>query len=207
MTLYRRACTQILTVVVDVPQVTSENAGRDPETWLPAHLRPYCKVIVTTLIEESPVIPSLYKLIFGQLGFENLFLDMTRLPYAEGRAMAARHLQLAGRTVTEAQMGALMEGFAGCPTPLYMKLAARIAARWTSYTGAKETVLPPTMRGIFAVYMQALEKTHGRTLVAHALGCVMGVRLACMHACRRVSLPHPLFIMPACHLGWASPSP
>lgn len=70
--------------------------------------------------------------------------------------------------LTPTQRQQVLDAFAQCPLPLYLRLAYNESRRWTSYSPAVDTSLPPTLPGLIGVFMNRLIRVHGQRLVEHA---------------------------------------
>ena len=125
--------------------------------------------------------------------FPTAFLQLPELVAKDGEAMLARWLAVergrdgipaepmsstAGvkRVLQPGQKAVLLQGFAQCPIPLYLKLAFEEAWRWRSH----DVVAPltPDIRGLLNDLFRRLEhpKFHGPLLPGRALGYLKAAR-------------------------------
>lgn len=78
------------------------------------------------------------------------------------------------RTLTAEQRRTVLDGFAACALPLWLKLAFEIASGWSSTTEPQS--LPGTLDGIIGHTFDVLARRHPHALLKHALGYLAASR-------------------------------
>ena len=129
-----------------------------PKTDLPAHV----KIIVSTL----PVC--ILDTLKSHLPSENL-IEVTKVTPADGEQILDELLSVQGRKVTDVQKKVILERFERCPLPLYLHLAAAVAARWSSYEEVEHCQIAEDIPGLIAALFQRIESKYGSLFVSHAL--------------------------------------
>ncbi|XP_041349573.1 uncharacterized protein LOC121368881 [Gigantopelta aegis] len=74
------------------------------------------------------------------------------------------------RTLTDIQMKIMKTALDACCLPLFLRLTFDEVYKWTSYMPVRESVLQHTIEEAIGAFFSHIEQTHGRKLVAHALG-------------------------------------
>ena len=136
----------------------ANNAGN--LTWLPRELPAGVRLVVTTRPGEPLVAlrRSLPEESVVELG------DMTA---EEGAEMLDALLENAARTLVPEQRRIVLAGFAGCPKPLYLKLAFEEARLWSS--SSEPSALGADERSIIEALYDRLAREHGELLVGRTL--------------------------------------
>lgn len=143
-------------------QLYDAEHGRDP-VWLPAELPEHVSLIVSTLPGEY------LSALERELPASNR-IEIKPMPLNEGKELLARWLESAGRTLQEHQRNEILDAFAGCRLPLYLKLVFEEARRWKSYT--EENPLSPDILGTVRDFFKRLSMdiSHGEMVVSRSLG-------------------------------------
>ncbi|XP_046570723.1 NACHT and WD repeat domain-containing protein 2-like [Haliotis rubra] len=156
-----------LVVLLDsLDQLDNSDNGRQL-TWLPTHLPPHVKLVVSTLPESQHECLQRLQAMVTSRGH---FIQVPKLPDGEATGILDKWLETAGRKLTKGQRGVINAAFRQCPLPLFLKLAFDEARRWRSFTPVDETVLETTVRGCIKTLFLKLERAHGRMFVSRALG-------------------------------------
>ncbi len=105
----------------------------------------------------------------GQLASSHL-VEIGGLDRSKGEAALTQYLTRSNRRLTDGQRRAVLDGFARHGLPLWLKLAADTAIRWSSWDTPGQ--LPVDVFGLIRVSLSHLseESSHGLELVATALG-------------------------------------
>jgi NACHT domain- and WD repeat-containing protein len=141
---------------------------RDPAStlsWLPAALPPCCRIIISTIEVPQP------------LRNANI-LQLDPLSVAEADEALSAWLGDAHRTLQPDQRGKLLDYFARCGLPLYLKLAFEEARNWRSFEEADACVLNEGVAGLIDVLFNRLSSNanHGQVFVSRSLGYLATAR-------------------------------
>eukprot|EP00041_Stephanoeca_diplocostata_P038076 m.1475175 g.1475175 ORF g.1475175 m.1475175 type:complete len:2147 (-) comp25155_c0_seq15:836-7276(-) len=162
------ASRKIILVLDSLDQLSDAGHGRLVNRWLPVHLNPHCKVIVSTVDDKAEVaFPAACKLLWGQPDFASSFYRVPALTVQEADTILRQWLATDHRTLTPAQHDAVLQAFAPSASPLFLRLAFDLSSTWKSYSPG--VVLPTTIQGLIDIKITQMERTHGRVFLARAL--------------------------------------
>ncbi len=160
--------------------------------WLPARLAPHCRLILSARAEQELVDYELrlhpdrllLRMAVEETVSENAQTAKQRLDQLaslhlveiggldpdNGEAALTQYLARSNRRLTDGQRRAVLDGFARHGLPLWLKLAADTAIRWSSWDTPAD--LPADVFGLIRASLSHLseESRHGHELVATALG-------------------------------------
>jgi WD40 repeat protein len=147
--------------------------------WLPqGDLPPRVKILLSMRREDDVDHACLRS---AQRRFPNAFEQLSELVPEDGRQMLASWLEdaeMSGlrRRLQPEQKAVLLQGFAACPIPLYLKLAFEQACLWHSYDAVKS--IAPDVTTLLHEFFQRLERPeyHGVVLPGRALGYLKTAR-------------------------------
>ncbi|KAL8572753.1 hypothetical protein ACOMHN_030335 [Nucella lapillus] len=163
----------VLVIIDGVDGLSDDHDGRKM-TWLPRDLPDHVKVIVSTLPEDKfGCLPSLRKLMEGKT---ESFQEVPELPQVDAAAMVNHWLKTGGRCLTQHQFDVLMNAFAKCPVPLFLKIAYNETLLWRSYSNPEMCKLADGVKKLGTLRFARLEKDHGEPLVRRALGYITAGR-------------------------------
>ncbi len=170
MLISKFGTSQPLILLLDgLDQISETNFGRELDRWIPPNFPCGVKVVISMITDRSArVFPVARKLIYGQPGFEKLFVNIGRLPSADANEILTLWLKRDHRSLTAAQRQEVMKGFAASSSPLYLRLAYQESLKWPSYLPESETRLPSTLRGLIEQMFSRLARVHGKKLLQHA---------------------------------------
>jgi hypothetical protein len=142
--------------------------------WLPLRLPPHVKVIVTLNPAAHNVTAAIMKRIFGQVCFENFVFELPTMSKEDAHAILDSLVTDAGRSLTTVQRNAIVNSVLKdpAPSPLALRIACDLAQPWTDKTKGKAIELPSSPWELFNLYLDRLERIHGRALVSRALSYV-----------------------------------
>jgi WD40 repeat protein len=134
-------------------------------SWLGGAQPPYCRVVVST----TDVVPALN---------ECQFLKLEALPQADAATALEHWLGAARRKLEPEQRGRLLDAFARCGLPLYLRLAFEEARGWASYQSSDECLPGDGVEGVIDTLLNRLsrEANHGPLLVRRGLGYLAAAR-------------------------------
>ena len=137
--------------------------------WLPKELPKHVRMVVSTLPGEC------WDALNARLDRDHL-VPVEPMPEAEAQELLGLWLDDAGRTLQPSQHAHLLERFAGCPKPLFLKLAHEETRRWHSYDGLPglNDDIPGIIGDLFARLSAA--DHHGELLVSRGLGYLAAAR-------------------------------
>lgn len=159
-------------LILDALDQLKATDGAHRLQWLPRELGPHVRLIISVLQADSTdgepggddpcaIAGRIWPDALVEVGGldESLAPDLLNAWLAESR-----------RTLQPDQRAELLDRFARCPLPLYLKLAAGEACCWRSWEGVAER-LPGTVDGILTGILARLERPehHGEALVRRAL--------------------------------------
>ncbi len=132
-------------------------------TWLPTELPEHVRLVVSTLAGEC------LSVLERTLPGENR-IELTAMPLDEGQFLLDSWLREAGRALQPEQQNVVLDAFAHCGQPLYLKLALEEARLWHSYD-ALPTIGSNTPALISNNLFSRLEMSanHGPLLVSRSL--------------------------------------
>lgn len=155
--------------------------------WLPRELPPGVKIVLSILEPESheEAPPDPYEDTFGIAGriWPDRMVEVGELDEGSAATLLASWLDQAGRTLRPEQARYVLDRYAACPRPLFLKLAFEEARRWPSWAPVRgapdsEHGLGDTIEGILGDLLKRLEQPryHGEALVGRALGYLAAAR-------------------------------
>ena len=103
---------------------------------------------------------------------EENIVEVKQLDMNEGPKILNKMLGIENRKITEDQRNIIMKAFAGCPLPLFLRLAADIALRWRSYDDVTDADIAEDMPGLITKLFERLESRYGDVFVHHALSYI-----------------------------------
>jgi tetratricopeptide (TPR) repeat protein len=145
----------------------------DSLSWLPGALPDNVKLLASVLNDGAGTraVREIGRLVpdSRQLSLDSLALD-------EGGQLLHQWLTEDKRTLRDAQRQAVLEKFASCPLPLYLRLAFEESRRWASWEEAE--TLPVSISGLVRHLFNRLaqEANHGATFISHGLGYLVAAR-------------------------------
>jgi len=155
-----------LVIFIDALDQLSDDYDARHLTWLPTSLPDGVRLIVSTLPGES--LTELEERPSARLA------ELAPMPAREGAALLDRWLAAAHRTLQPYQRDEVLDAFAKCGRPLYLKLAFEEARRWHSFTPPGS--LGTTIAGVLGDLFARLSRDHGDVLVSHGLGYLGAAR-------------------------------
>jgi len=142
--------------------------------WLPRKLPPHVKLVLSAVDEEGSAGECMRAA--GQVLPPEMLAPLGPLGIEDGAALLTAWLDEAGRRLQSDQRRAVLEAFAGCPLPLFLRLMFEEARRWASY----DPVVPfrPDVAGLVEQMCERLESAaeHGPLLVSRGLGYLAAAR-------------------------------
>lgn len=147
-------------------QLSDEHFARNLG-WLPRQLPAQVRLVVSTRPGEC---------LERLQAMDIPLLELGSMTLREGDALLGSWLVGAGRTLQHTQRRQIMEGFAACSRPLYLRLAFERACGWSSdeQVGPLARDIPNMVRDLFAELSRP--ENHGGTLVHHAVGLLAASR-------------------------------
>ncbi|MBU1712412.1 MAG: DUF4062 domain-containing protein [Proteobacteria bacterium] len=151
-----------------IDQLSDANYTRNL-LWLPAKLPEHVHLIVSTSPGEC------LSVLEHKLPEVNR-IELEFMPLNEGSDLLALWLKDAKRTLQTHQRKEVLDKFASCGLPLYLKLAFEETRRWKSYR--EETTLSPDIPSIIRDLFDRLSSDahHGKIMVSHSLGYLATAR-------------------------------
>ena len=144
--------------------------------WLPREMAPDVRLVVSVLDAEGGA---------GEVSetarriWPDSLVEMAPLGLSDAERLLGIWLDEAGRALQPDQRADVLGNFAGCPRPLYLKLAFEEARRWKSWeglpTGSDDIPgLNGDIPGVLMDLFWRLEQphNHGRALAGRALGYI-----------------------------------
>lgn len=116
-------------------RISDRNFGREVDRWIPVNFPFGVKIILSMNSDRNArVFPVIRKHIYGQPGFENIFLKLQLMDINDASAVLDTWLTADRRALTAHQRKVLLDGVRACSSPLYLRLAYVESRRWASYT-------------------------------------------------------------------------
>ncbi len=150
-----------LVLFVDgIEQLPPEDPAR-ALMWLPAELPPFVKVVVSTTAD----IP-------GKI------IELPPMNATESEALLDAWLGEGRRTLEPWQRAKVLQGYARCPIPLYLRLAAEESMFWKSYSTPDSCRLGEGISGVLDAIFNRLagDGNHGKSMVENSLGYLAASR-------------------------------
>jgi WD40 repeat protein len=150
-----------LLLFIDAVDQLSANDPARRMNWLPQELLPGVKVIVSSTDEAT-----------------GLVVPLEKMTPPEGGQALDEMLREADCTLRPWQRDKVLEHFARCGLPLYLKLAAEESKLWKSYTPPDACTLGEGIAGIIDTLFARLKSNanHGPVLVERSLGYLASAR-------------------------------
>ncbi|XP_019617342.1 PREDICTED: uncharacterized protein LOC109464718 [Branchiostoma belcheri] len=166
--LYRATEEKPLVLFIDsLDQLEGGDEG-DDLTWLPTALPPNVHLVLSTLTRGETLG------ILKSMGYgDDSFLQVLPLDSTQSKHMVTSRLARLGRTLAPDQLDKLLTSHQkGQLTPLYVRIASDMAAKWKSYTPLERCDLASSTTTLIKQFFRQLEKTHGEKLVSHTLSYI-----------------------------------
>ena len=125
--------------------------------WLGPRLSPNTKIVLSM----TALPPALNTACVAVLG---------PMPMPDAAVVLDRWLMDAGRMLSPIQREKLLEKFAACGEPLYLKLAFEEACHWHSADQLGSCMLGDGLPGLMNTFLKRLALDHGEVLVSRSLG-------------------------------------
>ncbi|XP_022104320.1 NACHT and WD repeat domain-containing protein 2-like isoform X3 [Acanthaster planci] len=156
-----------LVVVLDgIDQFASSGDTTAAFNWIPDTLPSNVKMILTTRGKNFEGFTHLKNLLRDSANF----VEVPQLSGADSTKMVDSLLKAHGRTLCKAQAKVLRDAVAGCPIPLYAKLACHVACTWHSYDESSSTKIEKDTGAQMSAILDRLERRYGKVAVGHSLG-------------------------------------
>ncbi|QDU41278.1 NACHT domain protein [Maioricimonas rarisocia] len=141
--------------------------------WLPRKQPEHGRLVVSVL-ERDDASGDAHRA--AQRMLPDALVTLQAFSPAEGERLLDAWLAAGQRTVGAKQRERLLEGFRGCPYPLYLRIAVDEACRWHSWEEPEP--LPSDVPALLAALFDrlALPQNHGRRLVERSLGYLGAAR-------------------------------
>jgi tetratricopeptide (TPR) repeat protein len=152
-----------LTILLDaLDQISSTDNARNL-SWMPSVLPENVHIVVSCLPGEC------LSILEGKLPHCN-FVPVEGMSRDEGTFLLNKWLSQEGRCLQPDQAKEVLDKFAACGLPLYLKLEFEEACLWKSYTERK--TLSPTIPGIILDMFNRLSsnENYGEKMFSHSLG-------------------------------------
>jgi hypothetical protein len=142
--------------------------------WLPTRLPPHARLVLSAVDDEGTAGEALREV--RARWPRQAFLAVTRLSSRQAERLLDRWLAAAGNRLQPAQRDAVRVAWAGCPSPLFLRLAVEQARSWRSFDSASPLAgdVPRMLAGVFDRLAAAVE--HGPALVRSTLGLLCAAR-------------------------------
>ena len=138
--------------------------------WLPSHLPPYVRLVVST---QTP--SNVSEILEKRLPSDH-FKPLPPLTPDEVQEVLVNWFKGAGRTLTEAQWHTVIDACRSRGIPFYLKLVFEEVCQWRSFTSP--SCIPGDISGLIRHLFSRLsrEDHHGRVLVSKSLGYLSAAR-------------------------------
>ncbi|NXA53517.1 NWD1 protein, partial [Nothocercus julius] len=164
--------THTLVVFLDSVERFFPYSGAHSFYWLPADCPPRVHIIISISVAEHDILKALQRAVPEA----DAYFEVGSLSREEGKEMLEMLLASERRQLSPAQQAHLWHHFPAGGQALLFKLAFLDARRWASYTPPSELAIASTAQEAMHCLCERLEKSHGRVLVAHALGYIASAR-------------------------------
>ncbi|XP_076319840.1 NACHT and WD repeat domain-containing protein 2 isoform X1 [Tachypleus tridentatus] len=159
---------QPLYIFIDsIDQLSGPNEA-NKLSWLPTHLPPYVKMVVSSVSGDSKD----YRLIQRMLENSEQFLEVKPLGVDLAITVIQSWLKGVCRDLNAYQWKVVRSALVRCSLPIFVKLVFAEICRWKSYSKATETTLASTVMDSIMKLLDRIEMQHGKTLVFHALAYI-----------------------------------
>ena len=161
----------LLLLLDSVDQLSPANNAHDMN-WLPKLCPKFVKIVVSVLPDYYDILPTLRR----SLPDQSCYIEVPKLTFSAGTEILDAWLEGACRTLSSEQRDQVMNAFSKCPQPLFLKLVFTEASRWHSFTDVRRLNLGSSVTDAIRLLFERLERKHGKTLIAHALGFITAAR-------------------------------
>jgi hypothetical protein len=141
-------------------------------SWLPARVPQHVRLVVS-------VLPGDCEATLRGKHPEPQLVELRAMQASEAEELLDLWLGAASRKLQKPQRKEILDKFAGCGLPLYLKLAFEEARLWHSFSDPTQTVLREGIPALISdnLFRRLAEPaSHGELLVAHALGYLAASR-------------------------------
>lgn len=149
--------------------------------WLPKELSENVKFVISAISEEGSASEPMR--IAQRMLPKEAFFSITDMSPKDGEVLLKSWFECPTdkskeRTLQCSQKKEVLDKFAVCPLPLYLKLAFEEARRWKSYDGVLKDSLGADVKGMLEGLFDRLEEeaNHGDVLVKHSMGYLASAR-------------------------------
>lgn len=173
-------------VFLDAVDQLSESDNARSLVWLPRQLPPHVRLVVSVLNDplsseaapgtKSPTNADPFETLKRRDKSGELLHQIGDYPEHDAKALLSHWLRSDKRTLTEVQEKLVLDAFAKCPRPLFLKLAAEEAKQWhsdsTTMTMPSATTPDEMLSAIINQLFDRLSEpsNHGERLVERAIG-------------------------------------
>ncbi|NWI89563.1 NWD1 protein, partial [Pitta sordida] len=164
--------TQTLVLLLDSVERLLPGDGAHRFHWLPSDCPPRVHVIISISTAEPDILNTLQRAVPEP----EAHFEVGPLSCEEGEEMLELRLAAERRRISPAQRAYFCQSFPHGGQALLFQLAFQEARTWASYTSPSELVIAGTAQDAMHRLCQRLEQSHGKVLVAHALGYIASSR-------------------------------
>ena len=147
----------------------------DSVDWLPKHLAPNFRLILTTRPEvDRHTLPGALSL----LNNSDSFLELTPIPEPELSLFLSSLLSAHNRKMTSSQFNVIL-GFmrsSSLVTPFYVSLLLRDSIKWKSYSRIDQSELSVSVVGMLHSILAKLEMKYSKLFVTECLSIITVAR-------------------------------
>lgn len=134
--------------------------------WLPTKTPPDVHILVSMM----PCVNNCLENIQQHLPFTEQYVQLSVFSEEAGGKMVSGLCSRKGRCLTRLQKNFLMEHFAKCPQPLFLKLIVDEALTWKSFTPLSDIQVGNTVRAAINKLFDKMERSHGFVMASKAFG-------------------------------------
>ncbi|XP_067656688.1 NACHT domain- and WD repeat-containing protein 1-like [Haliotis asinina] len=140
--------------------------------WLPTKTPPHVHILVSMM----PKVNNCLDNIQHHLPFTEQYVQLSVFSKEAGEKMVSAQCSRKGRCLTRLQKNFLMEHFAQCPQPLFLKLIVDEAITWKSFTPLSDIQVGNTVRAAINKLFDKMERSHGFVITSKAFGYLCAAR-------------------------------
>lgn len=163
-----------LVLFIDGLDILKSIAGHSTLDWIPMTLPDNVKMILSIVDDENEDDSPIKRL--REKTTESQYVWIDSLTESQGSQILNEMLKSSGRTLQPKHWDTVMEKFAGCPSPLFLKLVFNECSRWKSYDTVPD--LKDDIPGIINTLLENLEKEtdYGKIFVSFILSLIATAR-------------------------------
>ncbi|WAR21880.1 NWD1-like protein [Mya arenaria] len=161
-----------LTIVLDSVDQLNQTDHAHMLNWLPQKLPKNVTFLISLVTDRTDCFRNLQQVF----PFSERFIEMNKFQNDVASDVIIMMNKKYSRHLSKKQKNMILDQFAYCSQPLYLKLLVDMSLSWRSYTDVNQSLLGATIKEAINHLFDNLEKNHGEILVQRGIGYLCAAR-------------------------------